>query len=110
MKYLLFLFCSSFYHQVLHHQILSSQRKTGVLTNRTNIYTNINSKVLQEILKTDMLFSKYFNKTFGLKYIPSPINLTDITTVTYPCKLPLLAVLNFTLLGFIESQFKTIFT
>jgi hypothetical protein len=62
MRNLLIFFCSSFYGQVLHHQMLSPQRKTAVLANGTTI----GSIVLQIILKMEMLFSKDFNKTLGL--------------------------------------------
>ncbi len=87
MRYFLFLFSSSFYGQVLPHKIHSSQRKTAVFANGTN---NRQQGVGQNLWS---------------KYISSPINSTDIKTVTYQSRMPLLAVLNFTLLGFIKSQF-----
>ncbi len=107
MRYLLFHFFSSFQKQVLHHQSLSSQITNALLANSTNSRRN---QIVTENSKNRYVFQQRFQQNLWFKYISSPVNLKDIIPVPSSYKLSLIAVINFTLLGFIESQFKTILT
>ena len=93
MKYLLLLFCSSFYGQVLHHQMLSSQGKTAILENGIVVRQTIGQQSVAGNSKNGYVVQQGFQQSLWSKYISSPINPTDITTVTYPN--PFVSIVNF---------------
>ncbi|MGV8946328.1 MAG: T9SS type A sorting domain-containing protein [Lutibacter sp.] len=93
MKYLLLLFCSSFYGQVLHHQMLSSQGKSATLPNGIIVKQTIGQQSVTGNSKNGFVVQQGFQQSLWSKYISSPINPADITTVTYPN--PFVSIVNF---------------
>jgi len=93
MKYLLLLFCSNFYGQVLHHQMISSQGKTATLPNGMVVRQTIGQQSVAGNSTNGYIVQQGFQQSLWSKYLTSPINPTDITAITYPN--PFVSTVNF---------------
>ncbi|WP_248904002.1 T9SS type A sorting domain-containing protein [Flavobacterium sp. K5-23] len=84
MKYLLLFFSATFYGQVLHHQMLSSQGDTKVLSNGVVVRQTIGQQSIIGNSKSNKYFiNQGFQQSVWNDYISS--NVVDfISTKTYP--------------------------
>jgi hypothetical protein len=83
MKYLFLLFSFSFYGQVLHHQMLSSQGDTKVLSNGVVVRQTIGQQSVIGNSDGDIVVMQGFQQSLWSKYISS--NTTEyIKTIVYP--------------------------
>lgn len=92
MKYLLLLFSVSFYGQVLHHQMISSQGTTKKTTNGYIVSQTIGQQSTIGNATKDALVIQGFQQSFWSSYIALN-EKTKITTTTYPN--PFTEVVNF---------------
>jgi hypothetical protein len=86
MKYLLMFFSISFYGQVLHHQMLSSQGASHELSSGVIINQTIGQQSLIGNSSTDFVVMQGFQQSLWGKYIASTRTegLFGIKTTTYP--------------------------
>ncbi|WPR70475.1 T9SS type A sorting domain-containing protein [Flavobacterium sp. NG2] len=83
MKYLLLLFSFSFYGQVLHHQMLSSQGVTKKLSNGLTISQTIGQQSVIGNSNNDFVVMQGFQQNLWGHYIASNVK-TEIIVRTYP--------------------------
>ncbi|WP_413998554.1 T9SS type A sorting domain-containing protein [Flavobacterium sp. W1B] len=83
MKYILLLFTASFYGQVLHHQMISSQGATQKLSNGIIVKQTIGQQSVIGISKENYIVMQGFQQSFWNKYIASNY-YSNIKTRTYP--------------------------
>jgi hypothetical protein len=86
MRYLFLLISCSFYGQVLHHQMISSQGLTKEMTNGLVIKQTIGQQSLTGNSSGDYIVMQGFQQSLWGKYIASTTteDLTIIKTTTYP--------------------------
>ena len=83
MKYLLLLFSVSFYGQVLHHQMISSQGTTKKLTNGYTISQTIGQQSAIGNSNKDAVVIQSFQQSLWSSHIASN-EKTEIVVLTYP--------------------------
>ena len=83
MKYLLLLFSVSFYGQVLHHQMLSSQGTTKKISNGYTISQTIGQQSTTGNSNKDAVVIQGFQQSLWSNHIASN-EKTEITVLTYP--------------------------
>lgn len=83
MKYLLLLFSVSFYGQVLHHQMISSQGMTKKTSNGLIISQTIGQQSAIGNSTKEALVIQGFQQSYWSSFIASN-EKTKITTLTYP--------------------------
>ena len=83
MKYLLLLFSVSFYGQVLHHQMISSQGATKKLSNGYTISQTIGQQSAIGNSNKDAVVIQGFQQSLWSSYIASN-EKTEIVVLTYP--------------------------
>ena len=83
MKYLLLLFSVSFYGQVLHHQMISSQGTTKKLTNGYTISQTIGQQSAIGNSNKDAVVIQGFQQSLWSSHIASN-EKTEIVVLTYP--------------------------
>jgi hypothetical protein len=93
MKYLFLLFCSSFYGQVLHHQMISSQGKSSVLSNGIRVKQTIGQQSVSGNSKGDYIVQQGFQQNRWTKILAETQLKSDLTVITYPN--PFVADVNF---------------
>lgn len=86
MKYLFMFFSISFYGQVLHHQMLSSQGHTNKLSNGLIISQTIGQQSLTGNSSGDYVVMQGFQQNVWGKYIAASKTeeIDGIKTITYP--------------------------
>jgi hypothetical protein len=86
MKYLLLLFSCTFYGQVLHHQMLSSQGATQELPGGIIIKQTIGQQSLIGTSSGDNIVMQGFQQSLWGKYIASSktVDLSGVNISTYP--------------------------
>lgn len=84
MKYFFLLFCSSFYGQVLHHQMISSQGKSAVLPNGMLVKQTIGQQSVSGNSKGDYIIQQGFQQNYWAKILADSPLKSDVTVVVYP--------------------------
>ncbi|TDE07230.1 T9SS type A sorting domain-containing protein [Flavobacterium sandaracinum] len=92
MRYLLIFFTVTFHGQVLHHQMLSSQGVSKILSDGTVISQTIGQQSLNGTSNKDYVVMQGFQQSFWGKYIA--LNTVEtIKTITFPN--PFIQTVNF---------------
>lgn len=84
MKYFFLLFCSTFYGQILHHQMLSSQGKSAVLSNGILVKQTIGQQSISGNSTGDYIIVQGFQQNYWAKILAETPIISDLTVVTYP--------------------------
>ncbi|MFT5252582.1 MAG: hypothetical protein ACI87N_001596 [Flavobacteriales bacterium] len=86
MRYIFIFFSYSFYGQVLHHQMLSSQGASHELSSGITVTQTIGQQSLIGNSSTDFVVMQGFQQSLWGKYIASTTieDLSGIKTTTYP--------------------------
>lgn len=93
MKYLLLLFCSTFYGQTLHHQMISSQGKSAVLSNGVLIKQTIGQQSISGNAKGEYMIVQGFQQNYWAKIVADSPLKNDLIVTTYPN--PFVSQINF---------------
>jgi hypothetical protein len=84
MKYILLLFCSSFYGQYLHHQTLSSQGNSTTLSNGITVKQSIGQQSVIGNSKNEFIIQQGYQQNYWAKIISSSTITNNLTILTYP--------------------------
>ena len=84
MKYFLLLFCSTFYGQSLHHQMISSQGKSAVLSNGILVKQTIGQQSISGNSKGEFIIIQGFQQNHWAKIVADSPLINDLTVTTYP--------------------------
>lgn len=93
MKYLLLLFCSSFYGQILHHQMISSQGTTAILPNGLMVSQSIGQLSMTGTSSTDFTVQQGFQQSFWSKLLTKNEPINEVKVMVYPN--PFVSTVNF---------------
>lgn len=93
MKYILLLFCSSFYGQYLHHQTLSSQGKNTMLSNGIIVKQSIGQQSTIGNSKNDFIVQQGFQQSYWTTIISNSTVPDKLIISTYPN--PFISIVNF---------------
>ncbi|SHG19320.1 Por secretion system C-terminal sorting domain-containing protein [Flavobacterium segetis] len=102
MKYLLLLFCSTFYGQTLHHQMISSQGKSAILSNGLLVKQTIGQQSISGNSKGEYIVVQGFQQNYWAKIIAESPLSNDMIVTTYPN--PFVALINFRFSKAIKSE------
>ena len=84
MKYLLLLFCSTFYGQILHHQMISSQSKSATLSNGMLVKQTVGQQSVIGNSKGDFIIIQGFQQNYWAKLLTDVPIKGNLVVTTYP--------------------------
>jgi len=84
MKYLLLFFCTNFYGQILHHQMISSQGKSAILSNGLLVKQTIGQQTISGNSKGEYMIVQGFQQNHWAKIVAESPLKNDLTVTTYP--------------------------
>ncbi|MBP4142163.1 T9SS type A sorting domain-containing protein [Flavobacterium sp. P4023] len=84
MKYLLLLFCSTFYGQILHHQMISSQSKSATLSNGMLVKQTVGQQSVIGNSKGDFIVIQGFQQNYWAKLLTDVPIKGNLVVTTYP--------------------------
>jgi len=93
MKYLLLFFCTNFYGQILHHQMISSQGKSAILSNGLLVKQTIGQQSISGNAKGEYIIVQGFQQNHWAKIVAESPLKNDLTVTTYPN--PFVSYVNF---------------
>ncbi|CAM4168851.1 T9SS type A sorting domain-containing protein [Flavobacterium weaverense] len=93
MKYLILLFSSTFYGQILHHQMISSQSKSATLSNGMLVKQTVGQQSVIGNLKGDFIIIQGFQQNYWAKLLIDVPIKGNLVVTTYPN--PFITSINF---------------
>jgi hypothetical protein len=95
MKYILLLFCTTFYGQTLHHEMLSSQGASNTLPNGITVNQTIGQLSVSGTSVSDIDVQQGFQQSFWSQRMATNDPIAEVKVMVYPN--PFVTTVNFQL-------------
>jgi hypothetical protein len=93
MKYILLLFCTTFYGQTLHHEMLSSQGASNTLPNGITVNQTIGQLSVSGTSVSDIDVQQGFQQSFWSQRMATNDPIAEVKVMVYPN--PFVTLVNF---------------